>query len=143
MPGERNATELTTWQDWQTRYPQTSVLSDQTGHARNYQTSPYGAYFARPNLMFPAKPVSDRLPVKSLVLGLWSGEQARAYPLTSFDPQGETLDQQLDGKRFRLVYDGRHQSLRVAEADAGLQWMYSFWFAWYAFRPHTQVYATK
>ena len=135
--------ELTTWQDWQTRYPQTSVLSDQTGHARNYQASPYGAYFAGPNLMFPARPVSDRLPAKSLVLGLWSGEQARAYPLAAFDPRGETVDQQLDGKRFRLVYDGRHQSLRVTEADDGLQWMYSFWFAWYAFRPHTGVYAGK
>jgi hypothetical protein len=135
--------ELTTWQDWQTRYPQTSVLSDQTGHVRDYRTNPYGGYFAVPNLMFPAKPVSDRLPVKSLVLGLWSGGQARAYPLTSFDPQGETLDQQLDGKHFRLAYDGRHRSLRVTEADDGLQWMYSFWFAWYAFRPHTEVYAGK
>jgi hypothetical protein len=93
--------------------------------------------------MFPARPVSDRLPVKSLVLGVWSGEQARAYPLASFDPQGETLDQQLDGKRFRLVYDGQSKSLRVAEADAGVQWMYSFWFAWCAFRPHTDFYASK
>jgi hypothetical protein len=50
------------------------------------------------------------------------------------------LKQELDGKRLKLVYDGQHKSLRVAQADEGLQWMYSFWFAWYAFRPHTDVY---
>lgn len=135
--------ELTTWQDWQTRYPRTTVLSDRTGHARDYRSNPYQGYFASPRLMFPARPSSDRLPAKSLVLGVWSGGQARAYPLDAFDPQGEILDQQLGDERFRLAYDGRHESLRVTEADDELQWMYSFWFAWYAFRPHTEVYTGR
>jgi hypothetical protein len=28
-------------------------------------------------------------------------------------------------------------TLRVIEADEGVSWMYSSWFAWYTFRPHT------
>jgi hypothetical protein len=91
--------------------------------------------------MFPARPVSNQLPAKSRVLGVWSGEKARAYPLTSFDRRGATLEQELDGQRFKLVYDGQHKSLRVASADEGVQWMYAFWFAWYAFRPHTDIYS--
>ena len=144
-PGARTSlktlpVELTTWQDWQTRHPETTVLSDQTGHARNYQVNPYRAYFASRNLMFPAKPMNNRLPAKSMVLGIWSDGKARAYPLAAFNARSNSLEQELDGKQFKLVYADQHNSLRVAQADEGLQWMYSFWFAWYAFRPHTEVF---
>ncbi|MHB8901171.1 MAG: DUF3179 domain-containing protein [Thermoguttaceae bacterium] len=132
--------ELTSWQDWQTRHPNTTILSDRTGHVRNYQVNQYQTYFARPNLMFPARPMSNQLPAKAPVLGVWTGGKARAYPLSTFDPRGEMLNPELDGKRFTLIYDGQHKTARVASADEGIQWMYSFWFAWCAFRPHTDVY---
>jgi len=125
--------ELTTWRDWATRHPKTTVLSDRTGHARDYRMSPYQNYFAVENLMFPARPMSNRLPAKSPVLGVWSGGKARAYPISAFDARGETLEQELAGKRFTLTYDGHHKALRVASADEGVHWMY-------AFRPHTEVH---
>ena len=131
--------ELTTWRDWQTRYPNSSVLSNRTGYQRDYQTNPYRSYFAGANLMFPVRPMSRRLSGKTLVLGVWSDEEARAYPLSTFAPNGEMLEQELDGKRFQLVYDDDERTLRISSADEGLQWMYSFWFAWYAFRPHTEI----
>jgi len=135
--------ELTAWQDWATRHPNTTALSDRTGHARDYRIGPYQDYFAVDNLMFPARPVSNRLPAKSPVLGVWSDGTARAYPISVFDPRGETLEQELAGKRFTLIYDGQHKTLRVASADEGVHWMYAFWFAWYAFRPHTEVHTPQ
>lgn len=132
--------ELTAWADWRARFPATTVLSEQTGYPRDYRVSPYASYFSSRNLMFPARPLSNRLPLKTPVLGVWIGGLARAYPVSAFHPSGETLEQELGGKRFQLVYDGRNQSLRVATADDGIRWMYAFWFAWYAFRPHTEVY---
>ena len=134
--------ELTTWRDWQTRHPGTTVLSDQTGHARNYQVNPYRRYFAGRDLMFPARPMNNRLPAKSLILGVWSEGKAKAYPLRAFSARTKSLKQELNGKQFKLIYDQQHKSLRVAQADEGLQWMYSFWFAWYAFRPHTEVFSS-
>ena len=147
-PGARTAlkalpVDLTTWQDWKTRHPETTVLSDQTGHARNYQANPYRAYFAGRGLMFPARPTNNRLPAKSPILGVWSDGNARAYPLAAFNARNKSLEQELDGKQFKLLYDPQRKSLRVAEADDGLQWMYSFWFAWYAFRPQTDVYGAR
>lgn len=147
-PGARTSlktlpVDLTTWQDWQARHPDTTVLSNQTGHARNYQANPYGRYFAARGLMFPARPMNNRLPAKSPILGVWSHGKARAYPLAAFNARGISLEQKLEGKQFKLVYDHQNKSLRVAQADEGLQWMYSFWFAWYAFRPHTEVYTGK
>ncbi len=135
--------ELVTWEDWRTRHPQTTVLSSQTGHARDYQTNPYRRYFAGRGLMFPVRRTSNALPQKSLVLGVWSNGEARAYPVSAFQGKDQKLEQELDGKQFAIVYDHETGSLRVQSAEAGIQWMYSFWFAWHAFRPHTEVFSSQ
>ena len=136
--------DLTTWQEWLARHPETDVLSDRTGYAgNNYRANPYRDYFAGRNLMFPVKPMNNRLPAKSMVLGVWSDGKARAYPLAAFRTEVEGLEQNLDVKRFTLAYDAGHKTLRVVDADEGLHWMYSFWFAWYAFHPQTDVYTPK
>ena len=135
--------ELTTWQDWRERHPNTTVLSDRTGHARNYNVNPYARYFAGQRLMFPVRPMSDRLPAKTLVLGVWTEGESRAYPLAAFGERDQTLDQELDGRRFRIAYDARHRSVRVVAAEEGVEWMYAFWFAWHAFRPETEVFAAR
>lgn len=76
--------EVTTWGDWSSRYPKTKVLSTDTGHDSDYSTSPYGSYFASPDLMFPAKPTDDRFPLKTRVLEIWSNKTYRAYPVSEF-----------------------------------------------------------
>jgi hypothetical protein len=132
--------ELTTWKDWSSRYPGTAVLSTQTGYRRDYASNPYADYFQRKDLMFPAKPSSDKLPAKSRVLGVWTDNSARAYPESAFSRDHIRITQELDGKNFTIQYNPDARSLRVAEADDGIRWMYSFWFAWYAFRPETEVF---
>lgn len=136
--------ELTTWSDWKARHPETRVLSMQTGHLRDYSRNPYGGYLDQPGLMFPVQPSSDRLPEKAKVLGVWGPDgAAKAYPLSSFagvDSPRTTRDE-VGGKSITLQYDPTADSLRVVEADEGLNWMYSLWFAWYAFHPETGVYS--
>ncbi len=132
--------ELTTWSDWLERYPQTLVLSPQTGHARDYRRDPYAGYFLRQELMFPAHPTSDRLPTKERVLGVWTDSIARAYPISAFSRERLRIVDVLDGKRIVIEFNPEAQSLRVAEANEGVEWMYSLWFAWHAFRPETEVF---
>lgn len=131
--------ELTSWDDWRSRHPTTRVLSAITGHNRDYSRDPYASYFDSPHLMFPAKPSSDRLPLKARVLGVWTDKVARAYPLSAFSRERTTLKDNLDGKQITLAYNADAQSLRVSQADEGVNWVYSLWFAWYAFRPETEV----
>lgn len=133
--------ELTTWQDWQQRHPATTVLSVQTGYTRNYARSPYRAYFQTPKLMFPVNRSNDRLPKKEKVLGILVGDQTRAYPLSSFNEQNTRVEDQLGGKRFVIEFASKANTLRIAEADEGVAWMYSLWFAWYAMHPGTDVYS--
>lgn len=141
-PLKTRPVELTTWQDWLGRHPETTLLSDRTGHARNYEVNPYRPYFDSSKLMFPVAVTDRRLPPKERVLGLWTGNEARAYALSApflENPELGDQEQELGGRKFTLQYDAKAKSVRVTRADDGLQWMYSFWFVWYAFRPQTEL----
>lgn len=133
--------EVTTWKNWQSRHPGSLVLSTDTGHERPYNHSPYADYMKSPKLMFPAAPSSDRLPSKTLVIGVWSADSQRAYPLSLFGQNQKEIRDSIDGKEIVLVLSEDGQSVRVESANESLSWMYSFWFAWYAFYPETTVYA--
>lgn len=133
--------DVTTWADWSTRHPRTLVLSVETGHDRDYTDAPYELYFQHPDLMFPAKPLDKRLPAKTRILGVWNASQSRAYPLPAFEKFRERTEipQTLGGLHFTLEYRPTAQSLRVVYADDGLEWMYSFWFAWAAFHQKSEI----
>jgi hypothetical protein len=61
----------TTWGEWKKRHPQTSVLSLDTGHRRDYsEGAAYRDYFATDRLMFGVPRLDTRLPNKAEVLAL-------------------------------------------------------------------------
>lgn len=132
--------ELTTWRDWLTRYPHTKVLSPETGFERDYSRNPYTRYFSRPQLMFPVRPLSKVLPAKTPVLGIWTQNAARAYVAIAFAGRPPTVKDSVGGRNVTIQFIPAANTLRVVEADEGVSWMYSFWFAWYAFRPHTDIF---
>jgi Protein of unknown function (DUF3179) len=76
---------ITTWREWRTEHPDTTVLDLKTGHKRDYAPGrPYGRYYASPDTMFPVSPRSDRLRTKDLVFGVRIGAVHKAYPLDVF-----------------------------------------------------------
>jgi hypothetical protein len=135
--------ELTTWADWRQRHPATEVLSIDTGHARDYDTNSYEDYFRSSQLWFPVSRQNGRLEKKHLVLGVWTDNASRAYPLSAFDGEDRQLTDEIDGRHITLRYDAKAKSLTIDSADEGVKWMYSFWFAWYAFRPETDIYSAS
>lgn len=130
--------ELTTWQKWKTSHPNTKVL------AGNYQRNPYAGYFNTPKLMFPARPVDRRLPAKTPVLGVWTKDgQARAYPVTLSASADGVIRDLLGEAEIVIRIDRESNTMGVVEADPSLQWMNSFWFAWYAMHPHTDLFGDE
>ena len=71
----------TTWKEWKKRHPNTTVLSLDTGHARDYREgAAYSNYFATDKLMFGVPRLDARLPNKAEVLALRLAD-APAEPL--------------------------------------------------------------
>lgn len=67
----RRSVVTTTWGEWRRRHPDTTVLSLDTGHFRDYsEGAAYRAYFSSDELMFAVPVLDNRLRNKDEVLGL-------------------------------------------------------------------------
>lgn len=76
----------TTWKTWKEMFPQTTVVSSQTGFSRSYGVYPYGSYKTNnSSFLFPYTPVDNRLPNKERVLGVVIDDKAKVYRFASFD----------------------------------------------------------
>lgn len=87
----------TTWATWKEMYPQTSVLSLNTGFNRSYFRFPYtqgGQDYRTSNsfFLFPFSPNDDRLPTKDRVLGIIIDGQAKVYPINSMEDQVTVIE---------------------------------------------------
>jgi hypothetical protein len=78
----------TSWQDWQERYPETLVLSRETGFSRDYRRNPYAGYEARKELYFPVQNEDDSLHSKSWVLGVSVDDEHKAYTFDALKREG-------------------------------------------------------
>ncbi len=52
---ERVPAHKTTLGAWVKKYPETKILSEETGHSRDYFRYPYGTYYTNDDLIFPAR----------------------------------------------------------------------------------------
>jgi len=133
----------TTWRDWREKHPDTLVLSDDTGHFRDYQRDPYAGYEQSRSTYFSVNnEAPDNYHPKELVLGLGIDGVYKAYPFIELDRQGKTrFSDSVNGTRFNFEWDSDNRSITVTDttgqAVAGIQ---GFWFAWFAFHPDTEVF---
>lgn len=73
----------TTWKEWRTTHPTTTVLSLDTGHRRDYsEGAAYRDYFASDQLMFPVSRTDNRLPKKAEVVVFRAPGATAQDPLT-------------------------------------------------------------
>jgi len=138
--GELRGTEIitfnlveTTWGTWKEMYPDSRVVSIQTGHSRNYERYPYGDYRTNNNnLIFPFSPTDTRLEAKERVFGIIGDLQVRAYRFASFEGGTLLYEDELNGEPivvtgnkdrnfiisfYRKLDDGTTLNLSVDEAQ--------------------------
>jgi hypothetical protein len=127
------------WGSWRRDHPDSTILSRETGHRRDYNRTPYSGYSSSKKLFFPA-PVDPRYHPKMPTLGLRiPGEGSRAYPASELAESGGSVAERFLGRGVRVSYDSDQQSFRV-EAPTEVEIVEGFWFAWAAFHPKTSVY---
>lgn len=96
----------TTWERWRTAHPDTEVLSERTGHLRNYNRDPYGSYnplggyYAQDRTMFPLMHSSGRHHQKEMVVGGRTSERSAYFVMTDL-----ARDRTLATASFLAVYD--------------------------------------
>jgi hypothetical protein len=109
---------VTTWRDWRAQHPATQALSLATGFQRDYRRNEhYAAYFASPELMFPAPNRNPRLPPKDEVFTLVINEQPKAYALKKLRNTPVHNDE-IKGGKIVLLTDEKTAAVRAYSRGA-------------------------
>ncbi|MEM6985593.1 MAG: DUF3179 domain-containing protein [Pseudomonadota bacterium] len=132
----------TTWADWRARHPATQVLSDDTGFSRNYARDPYTGYYNSNHIMFPVSSNSRLYHPKESVLGLSYKGVQKAWPFTELARSGVSrIEDAIGDTDVSITFDPEHRTASVySSSGEELPGIVSFWFAWYAFHPETEVF---
>ncbi|MBW3555206.1 MAG: DUF3179 domain-containing protein [Gemmatimonadetes bacterium] len=97
----------TTWERWRAAYPRTRVLSERTGHLRNYTRDPYGrynpigGYYAQDRAIFPLMHSSREHHQKEMVVGGRTSERSVYFVLADL-----ARERVQSTAHFVAVYDG-------------------------------------
>ncbi|MCH8550679.1 MAG: DUF3179 domain-containing protein [Natronospirillum sp.] len=174
IAGERQGESLeeinltwTTWGEWYAQHPDTELLSDRTGFARDYRRDPYGrynptqGYYNSDRVMFPLMTEDDSLHPKHMVSGARTRDQAVVFDLEVLAAEGL-----IKTDHFVGVHDADLGNARIYRraADQSFTWqdgqayhpdsgehfaadelplapviaIEAFWFAWNAVYPDSE-----
>jgi hypothetical protein len=136
---ERVPFDVAYWGDWKSLYPQTGVLSTDTGFSRPYGADPYGDYYTSAQIYFPVSHSDDRLGPKEIVVGLENDGTYRAYRLGQIEDEhvindsigdrhvmlaslhpfmARAFDRTVDG----TVLDFEHRNGTMVDSQTGSVW---------------------
>ena len=131
----------TTWGDWHRRYPHSLVLSTDTGARRDYQRSPYAGYASSEDVYFPMGKIDHRYHPKEQLIGLSLGDKSKAYPFAELSRTQGKLRDNFSQQDILIQFDAENRTGTVFGADGEeIPSTISYWFAWQAFHPDTEVY---
>lgn len=95
----------TDWNTWKTLYPNTKVLSTQTGFSRNYGVSPYGDYATNDDrFIFRPDITNSALPNKERVYAIIDKEVSKVYQFSNFE-NGKAIIDNFNNENYLIVGD--------------------------------------
>jgi hypothetical protein len=132
----------TTWRDWLSRYPDTLVLSTDTGFRRDYKSSPYLDYAKSSQLMFDVEFRNSTFRNKELVLGVSVEGTHKAYPFKALKNHGQkNFIDQIGTRQVTISWSESEETATVFNQNGEeIPSLIAYWFAWYAFHPDTDIF---
>ncbi len=93
----------TNWKTWKTLYPDTKILTTETGFSRTYGTSPYGDYTTNNGrFIFIPSIINSALPNKERVYAIIDGNKSKVYQFSDFT-NGKTIRDTFNNKDYLIV----------------------------------------
>jgi hypothetical protein len=89
------------WKDWKKLYPESKVMSTDTGSIRPYGADPYGDYYTNPEILFPISNKDDRFGPKEIIIGLENNGAYKAYKISDLEKL-KVINDQTNNKSVTL-----------------------------------------
>ena len=128
--------DVVRWNEWRKAHPNTTVLSQDTGAARNYGRDPYGDYYTSESVSFGASFIDTRLHPKTLIHGIEIDGSYKAY---ADDALSGTVTDTFAGKSIVITKTTSGELTFTADGEP-LSSIPGFWFSWLAVHPETELY---
>ena len=134
--------QYTTWRAWLKQYPDSLLLSRDTGHTRDSHNGGYLQYRRLPAIAFPTKHADMRLTTKDWVVGITVGDAALALPFAQLDRLDGPLAVTVGARELEIHWDREAAAAQAFERSSGreIATTSAYWFAWVAFHPETALY---
>ena len=100
---ERIPFDVAYWKEWKELYPESKVLSRDSGSVRPYGADPYGDYYTNDLILFPVANDDKRLGLKEIIIGLENKDQYKAYKLQEIETKKVINDVIGEDKKIALV----------------------------------------
>jgi len=126
-------------------WPHAKVLSTDTGFVRRYDLDPYEGYDEAESLLFPVDVVDERLRSKRIVYGVVVDGMAKAYTQDAVQDEGRLQDT-IGSVPILIQYDAQTERVRFTRFFPGTEKkeellpLHTFWFAWVAQYPDTDLF---
>ncbi|MBI2085260.1 MAG: DUF3179 domain-containing protein [Candidatus Aenigmarchaeota archaeon] len=108
--------ETTTWSLWKSKYPDTLVMSSDTGFDRDYGTDPYGGYEESEKVWYRVKNEDKRLFVKDIIYGVTFAGEAKAYLKSNVTSIGVVNDQ-VGKQKLVVIYDKELDVIKIFDRN--------------------------
>jgi hypothetical protein len=135
----------TSFGEWKRKYPETLVLTENTGFQRDYSSNPYPGYGASARLYFEVEEQDARFHPKETVIGIEVNGEFKAYPFSELEKlKNGKLEDSFLGEELLVTFrpDSRSATITNKQGEE-LPALTTFWFAWYAFHPETAVFIAQ
>jgi len=136
--------QMTTWQEWKKQYPDSKLLSRNTGFSRNYDETPYLGYEKSSLLYFQVAHSDNRYHKKESVLGLTIDGQSKVWPFSELNSAAVPLRDSIGNMDIVVHYNQEADHAWITDAKGELlPAVRGYWFAWIAFHPESAVFETQ
>ena len=132
--------DTVTWSDWKKQYPDTKVLSRETGFIRSYGRSPYGDYDTSKSIYFPVENEDLSLHPKEVIFGIEINGKYKAYREEDLKKLKKIEDTFNDINLIIERSEAEIIKVKNKDTNESIIPVRSFWFAWFAFHPDTELY---
>lgn len=139
------ATTTTTWGKWKQKYPNTKVLSRDTGYSREYDIYPYSDYEQSERLLFDVENKDSTFDRKEVVYGIEVNGVYKAYAqkdLLKATEENSTIED-IVGEDFIVIIsrsDADEFMFVNKKTNETIPFIRGFWFSWYTLHTNTEVY---
>jgi hypothetical protein len=134
---------FTTWKKWKKRFPETEVLSTDTGYDRDYSKDPYESYYKRKKGLFSFFTPGPGEEEKQLVAGVRIDSTVKAYPLDVLRKKKKIADR-LGDREITLTFDPETDVLTIQDTHGkDIPYMIVYWFVWKSIHSDSDLFRLK